>query len=107
MLGVDWILNIAYMESPLHIEAKTCGCKENGITIAYSFIDSYHSLCLDRKDIMLWQLDACERLLKYTTDEMDRSAIIKEIAEIKMTGFLPSESSLLIGRIPVPWVFDL
>jgi hypothetical protein len=68
------------MESPLHIEAKTCGCKEKGITIAYSFIDSYHSLCLDRKDIMLGQLDACERLLKYTTDELDKSAIIKEIA---------------------------
>jgi hypothetical protein len=34
---------------------------------------------------MLGQLDACERLLKYTTDEMDRSAVIKEIAEIKMT----------------------
>lgn len=78
-------MNIAYMESPLHVEAKTCGCKERGITIAYSFIDSYHSLCLDRKDIMLGQLDACERLSKYTTDEMDRSAVIKEIAEIKMT----------------------
>ena len=34
---------------------------------------------------MLGQLDACERLSKYTTDEMDRSAVIKEIAEIKMT----------------------
>jgi hypothetical protein len=34
---------------------------------------------------MLGQLDACERLLKYTTDEMDKGSIIKEIAEIKMT----------------------
>jgi hypothetical protein len=73
------------MESPLQIEAKTCGCKENGIKIAYSFVDSYHSLCLDKKDIMLGQLHACERLLKHTTDEMDKGAIIKEIAEIKMT----------------------
>jgi hypothetical protein len=85
ILGAEWILNIAYIETPLHIEAKTCGCKEKGLKIAYSFVDSYHSLCLDKKDIMLEQLHACERLLKYTTDEMDRSAVIKEIAQIKMT----------------------
>jgi hypothetical protein len=42
-------------------------------------------LCLDKKDIMLSQIHACERLLKYTTDEMDKSAVIKEIAELKMT----------------------
>jgi len=34
---------------------------------------------------MLGQLDACEKLFKYTTDEMDKSAVIKEIAEVKMT----------------------
>jgi hypothetical protein len=85
ILGVDCVLNIAYMESPLHIEAKTCGCKEKGIKIAYSLVDSYHSLCLARKDIMLGQLHACEKLLNYTTDEMDKIAVLKEIAEIKMT----------------------
>ena len=78
-------MNIAYMETPLQIEAKACGCREKGITIAYSFVDSYHSLCLDRKDIMLGQLHACERLLNYTTDVTDKSAVLKEIAEIKMT----------------------
>lgn len=84
-LGDDCILNIAHMESPLYIEAKACGCKEKGITIVYSFVDSYHSLCLDRKDIMLGQLKACERLLKFAVDEIDKSALIKEIAELKMT----------------------
>jgi len=83
--GVDCILNIAYFESPLYIEAKACGCKENGITIVYSFVDSYYSLCVDRKDIIFGQLDACERLLKYAIDEMDKKAINKEIAELKMT----------------------
>lgn len=73
------------MESSLYIEAKACGCKEKGVTIVNSFVDSYHSLCLDRKDIMLGQLLACERLLKYAADEMDKSAIIKEIAELKMS----------------------
>ncbi len=90
--GVDCILNIAYFESPLYIEAKACGCKENGITIVYSFVDSYYSLCVDRKDIIFGQLDACERLLKYAIDEMDKRAIDKEIAELRMTlDLLPLE----------------
>jgi hypothetical protein len=72
------------MESPSHIEAKTIGCRETGIKITYSLVDTYHSLCLDKKDIILGQMHACERLLKFTKDEMDKSAIIKEIAELKM-----------------------
>ena len=78
-------LNIANMESPSRIEAKTCGRREKSVKIAYSFIDTYHSLCLDKKDIMLDQIEACERLLKYTTDETDKTAVIKEIAQLKMT----------------------
>jgi hypothetical protein len=78
-------MNIAYIESSSHIEAKTCGCREKSVKITYSFIDTYHSLCLDKKDIMLGQMQACERLLKYTTEEMDKSAVIKEIEELKMT----------------------
>ncbi|TLX90464.1 MAG: hypothetical protein E6K94_06715 [Thaumarchaeota archaeon] len=78
-------MNIAYMESSSHIEAKTCGCRENGVKITYSLVDTYHSLCLDKKDIILGQIHACERLLKFTNDEVDKSAIIKEIAQLKMT----------------------
>jgi len=85
VLGADWILNIANMESSSCIEAKTCGCREKSVKIVYSFVDTYHSLCLDKKDIILDQIQACERLLKYTTDETDKSALIKEIAELKMT----------------------
>ena len=73
------------MESSLPIEAKTYGCKQKGIKIAYSLVDSSHSLCLDKKDIMLGQIQACERLMKYTTDEIDKNAILREIAELKMT----------------------
>lgn len=78
-------MNIAYMESSYQIEAKTCGCRDNGIKIAYSFIDSYHSLCVGKKDITLGQIDACERLLKYTSDQINKDAITREIAELKMT----------------------
>jgi hypothetical protein len=73
-----------HTESPTYVEAKTCGCREKGIKIAYSFVDTYHSLCLDKKDIIMAQIDACERLLNNTTDKISDSAIIKEIAELKM-----------------------
>lgn len=77
-------MNIAYTESSSSIEAKTSGCREKGIKIAYSLGDACHSLCLDKKDIMLGEIEACERLLKLTNDERDKSVIIKEIAELKM-----------------------
>ena len=52
------------MESSLPIEAKTSGCRENGMKITYSLVDTYHSLGLDKKDIILDHIHACERLLK-------------------------------------------
>ena len=73
------------MEASSQIEAKTCGYREKGIKVAYSFIDSYHSLCIDKKDIILAEIDACERLLKYTSDQTNKVVITKEIAELKMT----------------------
>ena len=66
----------------------TSGSKEKGTKkITYSFIDTYHSLCLDKKDIISSELEACESLLKRTTDESDpsdRQAIESEITELKM-----------------------
>lgn len=78
-------MNIAYTEEPLKIVAKTCGCKEKVKKVTYSFIDSYHSLCIDKKDIISAELEACERLLKYAEDKDDRETIDKEIAQLKMT----------------------
>lgn len=78
-------MNISYTEEPLKIVAKTCGCKEKVKKVTYSFIDSYHSLCIDKKDIISAELEACERLLKYAVDKDDRETINKEIAQLKMT----------------------
>ena len=68
--------------------AKTCGCEDKKRKVTYSFIDSYHSLSHDKKDIILGQIEACERLLKYTEeygrDEIDRQAIESEIDELRM-----------------------
>jgi hypothetical protein len=57
--------------------------------VTYSFVDSYHSLCLDKRDIIFEVLNACERLLKYPTeynidDDIEKKAIESEIAYLKM-----------------------
>ena len=49
----DFAMNISETEVSITIVAKTSGCREKNKRIVTSqLIDSYHSLCLDRKDIM-------------------------------------------------------
>ena len=77
-------MNIGYTESLLNIVAKTCGCREKSRrTVTYQFIDSCPSLCLDKKDLILGQLEACERLLEHIVDE-DKNTVESEITELKM-----------------------
>ncbi|MFY9798518.1 MAG: hypothetical protein WAK17_13525 [Candidatus Nitrosopolaris sp.] len=81
----DFAMNISETEVPITIVAKTCGCREkNKRIVTYQLIDSYHSLCLDKKDIMYAELEACDRLLKYAVEESDKNTIESEIAELKM-----------------------
>jgi hypothetical protein len=78
-------VNICETEVPITILARTCGCKEKkSRKVTYSFIDEYHSLCLDKNDIILAELEACIKLLKYVTDETDKKTIETEISELKM-----------------------
>lgn len=65
------------------MKAKTCNRKKKR-DIIYPFVDSYHSRCLDKKEIILAQIQACERLLKYVTDENDMSILGKEVAELRL-----------------------
>ena len=76
-------MNIAEIETPILFEAKVCGCKNNKRAISYHFIESIHSLCIGKRELILSQVQACERLLKYTNDEIDSSIIEKEILELK------------------------
>jgi hypothetical protein len=78
-------MNICESEVPMSISARTCNCKEkNGKSVAYTLIDPYHGLCLDKKDIIISELEACITLLKYSTDEADRSIIEREIVQLKI-----------------------
>ena len=81
-------MNISKAESPYGIMAKTCGCEDKKRKVTYTLIDCYHSLCHDKKDIILGQIEACERLVKYSAeygrDQIDRQTIESEIDELKM-----------------------
>jgi hypothetical protein len=78
-------VNIANTEADYDMVAKTCGRREEKRKVTYSFIDSSHVLCRDKKDIILSELRACERLLKYTRDENEKNTIEEEVVELKMT----------------------
>jgi hypothetical protein len=77
-------MNIAHIEEPLKIVAKICGCRDKVRKVTYSFIDESLSVCIDKRDIISAELEACERLLKYPTDKTEQETIKKEIAELKM-----------------------
>lgn len=78
-------MNIIKSEAPTEIVAKTCGCSENNRKVTYSFVDTYHNLCKDKKDIIMSEIEACETLKDYTRDELDMKAIETEISELRMT----------------------
>lgn len=79
------MMNIGNSEVNNIIVAKTCGSKTSGSRgVTYSFVDTYHALSLHRKDILIAELEACERLLKYADDESDRIILEKEIADLKL-----------------------
>jgi hypothetical protein len=75
-------MNIVKSEMQFVIEAKTSGCDKNR-KITYYFGESPHTLCLDKMEIILAQIQACERLLKYTKDNADASTVNREIRELK------------------------
>lgn len=79
-------MNIAQSENEsIVVNAKTCGCKSAGRKVTYAFVDQTHALCLDKKDIIQAEIEACEKLSKYALDESDKRAIEKELFELRMS----------------------
>jgi len=65
--------------------AKTCNSSTTtGRKVSYAFIDQSHALCLDKKDILIAEIHACERLRKYAESESDRQTVQKELSELRM-----------------------
>ena len=77
-------MNITDSEAPYEITAKTCGCKDNDRKVIYSFVESFHNLSKDKKDIIVSEIHACERLRKYALDDRDKQVIEAEISDLKM-----------------------
>ncbi|HJS63339.1 MAG TPA: hypothetical protein VJ767_00605 [Nitrososphaeraceae archaeon] len=75
-------MNITGTEISQVLIAKICGCKESNKKIIYSFVDQYHSLCLDKRDILASQIEACENLLIATPHNEDKQIIENEISEL-------------------------
>ena len=53
------------------IIARTCGCNVEERDISF-ILESYDTFCVDKKNIIMTQLDSCDMLLKYTADEKER-----------------------------------
>lgn len=53
------------------IVAKTCGCDVEERDSSF-ILESYETFCVDKKNIIMAQLNACDMLLKYTADEKER-----------------------------------
>ena len=56
-------MNISESEEPVKVIAKTCCCcndksNNSGRKVTYSFVNDYHNLCLDKKDIISAELEA-------------------------------------------------
>jgi len=73
-------MNISISEPQLICEAKICGCSDH--KIVYGFTEPVHSLCIDKKQLILLQIHACRNLLKHTLDILELDMIKKEINEL-------------------------
>jgi hypothetical protein len=76
-------MNLTDLDSTIEIDAKLCGSSHSR-RIAYSVMDFHHSLYINKKDIILGQIRACELLYKYTIDSLDRNVLRKEILDLKL-----------------------
>jgi hypothetical protein len=73
-------MNISISEPQLICEAKICGCNSN--KIVYGFTEPVHNLCIDKKQLILLQVQACMNLQKHTTDKVELCMIEKELDEL-------------------------
>ena len=76
-------MNLTDTDSTIQIDAKLCGSLHKR-RIAYSVMEFHHSLYINKKDIILGQIHACELLYKYVINSLDRNVLRKEILDLKL-----------------------
>lgn len=75
-------MNILEVEFPLKIDAKTSRYN-NKTNVIYSVAELQHNFCIDKKEIIMEQIKACENLSRYTNNKSDSLALEREISELK------------------------
>ena len=63
---------------------ERAGTKESDRKVTYRFIDEYHSIGIDKRDILSAQLEACKELLIDTVDSTEIEIVQTEISELKI-----------------------
>ena len=76
-------MNIIEVEFPLKIEAKTSKYNEK-TSVIYSVAELQHNFCIDKKEIIMEQIKACEDLSRYSTNKSDNLALEREISKLKL-----------------------
>jgi hypothetical protein len=74
-------MNITISESLMIYEAKLCGCN-NKKKVVYGFSEPVHSLCIDKNQLILSQMQACRNLMPSITDETELNTVKKELNEL-------------------------
>jgi hypothetical protein len=76
-------LNILEVEFPLKIEAKTTRYNDK-TNVIYSIAELQHNFCIDKKEIIIEQIKACQNLSRYNINKSDSLALEREISELKI-----------------------
>ena len=76
-------MNILEVEFPLKIEAKTTRYNDK-TNVIYSIAELQHNFCIDKKEIIMEQIKACENLSRYNINKSDSLALEREISELKI-----------------------
>ena len=76
-------MNILEVEFPLKIETKTTRYNDK-INVIYSIAELQHNFCIDKKEIIIEQIKACENLSRYNINKSDSLALEREIHELKI-----------------------
>lgn len=74
-------MNVSVTDSQLICEARICGCIDNK-RMVYRFSEPVHSLCIDKKQLILSQIQACSYLLGHIKDKLELLLVEKEMDEL-------------------------
>ena len=76
-------MNILEVKFPLKIEAKTTRYNDK-TNVIYSIAELQHNFCIDKKEIIIEQIKACQNLSRYNINKSDSLALEREIHELKI-----------------------